>query len=113
MPDHSTKHLSFTYLESVHLYRVKLNNLDVLCFSVYCTKQLNPFGFILQDAFRSSFELSVIPAFEQSCKKIFEQVDGSFQKGMSEHSAAIQQHVLTAHTPLAQTLRVSLPDLLL
>jgi enhancer of mRNA-decapping protein 4 len=60
---------------------------------------------ILQDAFRSSFESSVIPAFEQSCKKIFEQVDGSFQKGMSEHSAAIQQQVLTAHTPLAQTLR--------
>ncbi|CAL5052540.1 unnamed protein product [Urochloa decumbens] len=60
---------------------------------------------ILQDAFRSSFESSVIPAFEQSCKTIFEQVDGTFQKGMSEHSAAIQQQVLKAHTPLAQTLR--------
>ncbi|XP_034589909.1 enhancer of mRNA-decapping protein 4 isoform X3 [Setaria viridis] len=60
---------------------------------------------ILQDAFRSSFETSVIPAFEQSCKTIFEQVDGSFQKGMSEHGAAIQQQVLTAHTPLAQTLK--------
>ncbi|KAF8657357.1 hypothetical protein HU200_060127 [Digitaria exilis] len=59
----------------------------------------------LQDAFRSSFESSVIPAFEQSCKTIFEQVDGAFQKGMSEHSAAIQQQVLAAHTPLAQTLR--------
>ncbi|OEL37990.1 Enhancer of mRNA-decapping protein 4 [Dichanthelium oligosanthes] len=59
----------------------------------------------LQDTFRSSFESSVIPAFEQSCKTIFEQVDGAFQKGMSEHSAAIQQQVLTAHTPLAQTLR--------
>ncbi|CAL5043181.1 unnamed protein product [Urochloa decumbens] len=60
---------------------------------------------IVQDAFRSSFESSVIPAFEQSCKTIFEQVDGTFQKGMSEHSAAIQQQVLKAHTPLAQTLR--------
>ncbi|KAL6596607.1 hypothetical protein ACP70R_047250 [Stipagrostis hirtigluma subsp. patula] len=59
----------------------------------------------IQDAFRSSFESSVIPAFEQSCKTIFEQVDGAFQKGMSEHSAAIQQQVLTAHSPLAQTLR--------
>ncbi|CAN6170198.1 unnamed protein product [Urochloa humidicola] len=60
---------------------------------------------IIQDAFRSSFESSVIPAFEQSCKRIFEQVDGTFQKGMSEHTAAIQQQVLTTHTPLAQTLR--------
>ncbi|XP_062233021.1 enhancer of mRNA-decapping protein 4-like isoform X2 [Phragmites australis] len=59
----------------------------------------------LQDTFRSSFESSVIPAFEQSCKTILEQVDGAFQKGMSEHSAAIQQQVVTANTPLAQTLR--------
>jgi enhancer of mRNA-decapping protein 4 len=67
----------------------------------------------LQDTFRSSFESSVIPAFEQSCKTIFEQVDGAFHKGMSEYTAAIQQQVLTAHTPLAQTLTVSLPNLLL
>uniref|UniRef100_A0A0A9D7F3 Enhancer of mRNA-decapping protein 4 C-terminal domain-containing protein n=1 Tax=Arundo donax TaxID=35708 RepID=A0A0A9D7F3_ARUDO len=59
----------------------------------------------LQDAFRSSFESSIIPVFEQSCKTIFEQVDGAFQKGMLEHSAAIQQQVVAAHTPLAQTLR--------
>ncbi|KAL6909893.1 hypothetical protein ACP4OV_001552 [Aristida adscensionis] len=59
----------------------------------------------LQDALRSSFESSIIPAFEQSCKTIFEQVDGAFHKGMSEHSAAIQQQVVTAHSPLAQTLR--------
>jgi hypothetical protein len=32
---------------------------------------------------------------------------------MSEHSAAIQQQVLTTHTPLAQALKVSLPDPLL
>jgi enhancer of mRNA-decapping protein 4 len=59
----------------------------------------------LQDALRSSFESSIIPAFEQSCKTMFEQVDCAFQKGMSEHGAAIQQQVATAHTPLAQTLR--------
>ncbi|KAM0917647.1 hypothetical protein ACQ4PT_009129 [Festuca glaucescens] len=59
----------------------------------------------LQDALRSSFESSVIPAFEQSCKTMFEQVDGAFQKGMSEHGAAIQQRVAAGHTPLAQTLR--------
>ncbi|XP_006656024.2 enhancer of mRNA-decapping protein 4-like isoform X2 [Oryza brachyantha] len=59
----------------------------------------------LQDALRSSFESTIIPAFEQSCKTMFEQVDGAFQKGMSEHGAAIWQQVATAHTPLAQTLR--------
>uniref|UniRef100_A0A0E0E149 Enhancer of mRNA-decapping protein 4 WD40 repeat region domain-containing protein n=1 Tax=Oryza meridionalis TaxID=40149 RepID=A0A0E0E149_9ORYZ len=59
----------------------------------------------LQDALRSSFESTIIPAFEQSCKTMFEQVDGAFQKGMSEHGAAIRQQVATAHTPLARTLR--------
>lgn len=59
----------------------------------------------LQDAFRSSFESSIIPVFEQSCKAMLDQVDGAFQKGMSEYSAAIQQQVLTAHTPLAHTLK--------
>ncbi|XBH99177.1 hypothetical protein VPH35_128575 [Triticum aestivum] len=59
----------------------------------------------LQDALRSSFESSIIPAFEQSCKTMFEQVDGAFQKGMSEHGTAIQQQVAAAHSPLAQTLR--------
>jgi enhancer of mRNA-decapping protein 4 len=62
----------------------------------------------LQDAFRSSFESSIIPAFEQSCKTVFEQIDGAFQKGMSEHSSAIQQQAVAGHTPLAQALRVNL-----
>lgn len=39
---------------------------------------------------------------------MFEQVDGAFQKGMSEHGTAIQQQVAAAHSPLAQTLRVGL-----
>ncbi|KAF8729618.1 hypothetical protein HU200_017566 [Digitaria exilis] len=59
----------------------------------------------LQDAFRTSFESLLVPAFEQSCKMMFEQVDGAFQKGMSEHTVAIQQQVETAHTPLALTLK--------
>ncbi|PWZ22991.1 Varicose-related protein, partial [Zea mays] len=46
-----------------------------------------------------------IVAFEQACKTMFEQVDGAFQKGMSEHSNAIQQQVEAAHTPLALTLK--------
>lgn len=61
----------------------------------------------LQDALRTSFESMLVPAFEQSCKTMFEQVDGAFQKGMSEHSVAIQQQVEAAHTPLALTLKVS------
>lgn len=38
---------------------------------------------------------------------MFEQVDGAFQKGMSEQMYAIQQQVEAAHTPLALTLKVS------
>jgi len=60
----------------------------------------------MQDALHTSFESLLVPAFEQSCKTMFEQVDGAFQKGMSEHTVAIQQQVETAHTPLALTLKV-------
>ncbi|XP_042503231.1 enhancer of mRNA-decapping protein 4-like isoform X2 [Macadamia integrifolia] len=59
----------------------------------------------LQDALRSSFEASVIPAFEMSCKAMFEQVDAAFQKGMVEHAAAVQQQFESAHSPLAIALR--------
>ncbi|KAK3158952.1 hypothetical protein QOZ80_2AG0143850 [Eleusine coracana subsp. coracana] len=59
----------------------------------------------LQDALRTSFESMLVPAFEQSCKTMFEQVDGAFQKGMSEHTVAVQQQVEAAHTPLALTLK--------
>jgi len=61
----------------------------------------------MQDALRTSFESLLVPAFEQTCKTMFEQIDGAFQKGMSEHSIAIQQQVEAAHTPLALTLKVS------
>ncbi|KAG1363793.1 enhancer of mRNA-decapping protein 4 [Cocos nucifera] len=59
----------------------------------------------LQDSLKSSLESSAIPAFEQSCKVMFEQVDAAFRKGMTEHTAAAQQQVEASHTPLAQTLR--------
>lgn len=56
---------------------------------------------------RSCLESSVVPAFEQSCKAMFEQVESSFQKGMIEHTAAAHQQLEAANTPLALTLRVS------
>ncbi|KAF4391367.1 hypothetical protein G4B88_016677 [Cannabis sativa] len=59
----------------------------------------------LQEALKSSFDSSVIPAFEMSCKAMFEQVDATFQKGMAEHSNATQQHFESSHSPLALTLR--------
>ncbi|XP_042419624.1 enhancer of mRNA-decapping protein 4-like [Zingiber officinale] len=60
---------------------------------------------MLQDALRSSIESSVVPAFEQFCKTMFEQIDCVFQKGMSEHTVASRQQFEAAHTPLALTLR--------
>ncbi|XP_054796937.1 enhancer of mRNA-decapping protein 4-like [Prosopis cineraria] len=60
---------------------------------------------VLQDALKSSFETSVVPAFEKSCKAMFEQVDSTFQKGMVEHTSAVQQHLESGHTSLALTLR--------
>lgn len=48
----------------------------------------------------------MVPAFEKSCKTMFEQVDAIFQKGMGEHTAAAQQQFDSMHTPLAITLRV-------
>ncbi|KAK9269418.1 hypothetical protein L1049_001191 [Liquidambar formosana] len=59
----------------------------------------------LQDALKSSLEASAIPAFEMSCKAMFEQVDATFQKGMVEHTTAAQQHFESAHSPLALALR--------
>jgi hypothetical protein len=61
----------------------------------------------MQDALRTSFESLLVPAFEQACKTMFEQIDGAFQKGMSEHSTAIQHQVESSHSPLALTLKVS------
>lgn len=60
----------------------------------------------MQDVLRSSLESSFIPAFEMSCKAMFEQVDAAFQKGMVEHTTATQQQFDATHSPLAHALRV-------
>ncbi|KAK9156395.1 hypothetical protein Sjap_003875 [Stephania japonica] len=59
----------------------------------------------LQDALRSSLEASMIPAFEISCKAMFEQIDAAFQKGLAEHTTAAQQQFESAQSPLAAALR--------
>ncbi|XP_021740796.1 LOW QUALITY PROTEIN: enhancer of mRNA-decapping protein 4-like [Chenopodium quinoa] len=62
----------------------------------------------LQDGLRSCLEASIIPAFEMSCKAMFEQVDSAFQKGMSEHTAAAQHQIELTNSQLALTLRDAL-----
>ncbi|KAL6547037.1 hypothetical protein OROMI_022758 [Orobanche minor] len=62
----------------------------------------------LQDVLKSSLEVSVIPAFEMSCRTMFEQVDVAFQKGMVEHTTAAQQQIEASHSPLALALRDAL-----
>ncbi|XP_077216316.1 enhancer of mRNA-decapping protein 4-like [Tasmannia lanceolata] len=59
----------------------------------------------LQDVLRSSLESSMVPAFEMSCKSMFDQVDATFQKGMIEHTTATQQQFDSAHSPVALALR--------
>ncbi|MQL86384.1 hypothetical protein Taro_018907 [Colocasia esculenta] len=59
----------------------------------------------LQDGLRSSMEASIVPSFELACKAMFEQIDTGFQKGMAEHTTAVQLQLETAHTPLALSLR--------
>lgn len=62
---------------------------------------------MLQDTLRSSLEAAIIPAFEMSCKAMFEQVDVAFQKGLSKHTTAGQQQFEATLSPLAIALRVS------
>ncbi|XP_073312105.1 enhancer of mRNA-decapping protein 4-like [Primulina huaijiensis] len=59
----------------------------------------------LQETLKSSLEVSVIPAFEMSCREMFEQVDSAFHKGMVEHTAAAQQQFEASHSSLALVLR--------
>ncbi|XP_021637842.2 enhancer of mRNA-decapping protein 4-like isoform X2 [Hevea brasiliensis] len=59
----------------------------------------------LQDALRSSLEAAIIPAFEMSCKSMFDQIDSTFQKGFIDHLHAIQQQFDSAHSHLAIALR--------
>lgn len=60
----------------------------------------------MQEALKSGLETSVVPAFEMSCKAMFEQVDATFQKGMVEHTSAAQQQFESTHSPLALALKV-------
>ncbi|XP_024966373.1 enhancer of mRNA-decapping protein 4-like isoform X2 [Cynara cardunculus var. scolymus] len=59
----------------------------------------------LQEALKSSMEASVIPAFEMSCKTMFDQVDATFQNGIVEHTSAAQRQAESVHSPLVFALR--------
>ncbi|BFI30389.1 enhancer of mRNA-decapping protein 4 [Marchantia polymorpha subsp. ruderalis] len=59
----------------------------------------------LQDALRSSFETAVIPGFERSCQAMFEQIDTTFQRGLAEHTAGVQQQFEASHSALAASLQ--------
>ncbi|XP_039000358.1 enhancer of mRNA-decapping protein 4-like isoform X2 [Hibiscus syriacus] len=59
----------------------------------------------LQDALRSSVETYVIPAFEMSCKSMFEQIDVTFKKGLREHTATAHQQFEKSHSSVAATLQ--------
>ncbi|KAE9591549.1 putative transcription factor WD40-like family [Lupinus albus] len=59
----------------------------------------------LQEALRTSLEASIVPAFEKSCKAMFEQIDVTFQNGLTKHTTAILQQYDSTHSPLAMTLR--------
>ncbi|KAL9271411.1 Varicose-related protein, partial [Drosera capensis] len=59
----------------------------------------------LQDGLKSTLEASLLPAFELSCKAMFEQIDDAFQKGMAEHTSSVQQKMESVHSPLALALR--------
>eukprot|EP01018_Ginkgo_biloba_P013899 Gb_29283 [translate_table: standard] len=67
----------------------------------------------LQDALRSCFEVSVVPAIKLSCRSMFEQIDSAFQKGMAEHTSTAQQQFVLSHTVLASTLQVLLSTVFL
>lgn len=42
----------------------------------------------LAKSFRECFQETLIPAFEQSCQRMFSQIDSTFQRGMSERNEA-------------------------
>ncbi|KAG5578850.1 hypothetical protein H5410_049477 [Solanum commersonii] len=58
-----------------------------------------------QETLKSTMEGSVIPAFEMSCKAMFEQVDLTFQKGFAEHTGFALQQFESMHSPLVHALR--------
>lgn len=62
----------------------------------------------LQDALRTCFESTVLPSFERTCQTMFDQVESSFQHGMSEYTQHAQEQLLSSHSDLASTLKVCL-----
>ncbi|CAJ1962778.1 unnamed protein product [Sphenostylis stenocarpa] len=62
-------------------------------------------GSLIREGLKTSLETSVVPAFEMSCKAMFEQIDVAFQNGLAKHTTAIQQQFDSTHSPLAMTLR--------
>ncbi|XP_057545381.1 enhancer of mRNA-decapping protein 4-like [Amaranthus tricolor] len=62
----------------------------------------------LQDGLRSCLEASIIPAFEMSCKAMFEQVNSAFQKGMAEHTTTATHQIESTNSQLALALRDAL-----
>lgn len=65
----------------------------------------------LQDALKSSVETAIIPAFDMSCKNMFEQVNATFQKGLIRQTSAAQQQLESVHSPLAAALKVCISRL--
>lgn len=60
---------------------------------------------ILQSTLKSTLESTVVPAFEKSCRGLFEQIDDAFRKGLTDHTTAAQKQYESAHTQLALTLK--------
>uniref|UniRef100_A0A3Q7G8P4 Uncharacterized protein n=1 Tax=Solanum lycopersicum TaxID=4081 RepID=A0A3Q7G8P4_SOLLC len=59
----------------------------------------------LQETLKSTLEVLVIPAFEMSCKAMFEQVNSTFQKDIADHTIVAQQQFDSVHSPLTIALR--------
>ncbi|PKA55835.1 Enhancer of mRNA-decapping protein 4 [Apostasia shenzhenica] len=59
----------------------------------------------IQDSLKSTLECSVIPAFDKTCKGLFEQISETFQKGLTDHTAAAKLQYESMSTQLALTLR--------
>lgn len=60
---------------------------------------------VLQEAMRSCFESSLLPAFERTCRSMFDHVESSFQHGMAEYTQHAQEQLLSSHSDLASTLK--------
>lgn len=60
----------------------------------------------MQDALRSCFESTVLPAFERSCQSMFAQIETHFQRGMAEYTQHAQEELVSSHSALASTLQV-------